>query len=342
MQENLERNQNDLFTFSRRPGAGSKSAPIFADKKFDLSDKMKETQPLSTRKFHSYVLPTPCEAKDSDSMRPVNKFSADHLESKGGRPTQLWYSSPLVANKPLKDPTDNELSSPSRVKKAQSVLRESNINSGPIHMPPPFVEGIPWLQFDPRSVSNTEKNERQFLSGPLPGKAWSSKVMFSATDCRSSVDYSPIFFAKSARIPTKQPMMSSKVSPGTSSPISAAKITELHELPRPPTSLANPARPSNLIGYSGPLIPRRQVLVATNRMPSNASPTASPLPAPPAPMDRSFSIPSGCHRKLVLPATKLLEAPHNPDLTEEVSSPPLTPISLTIFHTASEATTSDI
>nr|XP_029122275.1 uncharacterized protein At2g33490 isoform X2 [Elaeis guineensis]XP_029122276.1 uncharacterized protein At2g33490 isoform X2 [Elaeis guineensis] len=342
LEENLDKNQNDFFTFSRRPGAGSQSAPIFADKKFGPSDKMKETQPLSTRKFHSYVLPTPCEAKDSDSMGPVNKFSADHPESKGVRPTQLWHSSPLVANKLVKDPRDNELSNPSRVKKVQSVLKESNINSGPIRMPSPSAEGIPWLQCDPCSVSNTKNIERQFFSGPLPGKAWSSKVMFSGTDYRSSMDYSPIFSEKSARIPTKRPMMSSKVSPGTSPPpISSAKITELHELPRPPTNLANPARPSTLIGYSGPLISRSRVLAATSRMPSNASPTASPLPAPPGPMARSFSIPSGGHRKPVLPVAKLLEAPHNPDLSEEVASPPLTPISLTIVHPASEATKSD-
>ncbi|XP_008791084.2 uncharacterized protein At2g33490 [Phoenix dactylifera] len=340
-EENLDRNQDDFFTFSRWPGAGSQSAPIFADKKFDPSDKMKETQPLSTRKFHSYVLPTPCEDKDSDTMGPANKFSADHLESKGGWPTQLWHSSPLVANKFGKDLRDNELSSSSRVKETQSVLKESNINSGPIRMPSPSADGLPWLQFGLCGVSDTKKVKRQAFSGPLPGKAWSSKAMFSATDYRSSVNYSPIFSAKSASVLTKQPAVSSKVSPGTSPPpMSSPKIRELHELPRPPT-LANAARPSRLIGYSGPLISRSQVRVATSRIPSNASPTASPLPAPPGPMSRSFSIPSGGHRKPILPVTKLLEAPHNPDLTEEVTSPPLTPISLTNIHPASEASKPD-
>nr|XP_019702907.1 uncharacterized protein At2g33490 isoform X1 [Elaeis guineensis] len=333
--ENVDRNQDDFFTFSEGPGADSQSAPIFADKKFDPSDKMKETQPLSTRKFHSYVLPTPCEAKNSDSMGPGNKFSADQPESKGGWPAQLWHSSPLVANKLVKDPRDNELSSPTRVLKAQSELKESNINSSPILMPSPMAEGLSGLQFNPHTASDTKKIKRQAFSGPLTGKAWSSKPMNSATDHRSSTDYSPVFSAKTACSP-KQPMVSSKVSPGTSPPTrSSPKISELHELPRPPTSLTNPARPSSLIGHSAPLVSRSQMLPATSRTSSAASPTASPLPAPPGPIARSFSIPSSGLRKPVFPVAKLLEVRHSREVTGEVASPPLTPISLTNIHPAS-------
>ncbi|KAG1331579.1 hypothetical protein COCNU_02G015470 [Cocos nucifera] len=334
--ENVDRNQDDFFTFSENPGADSQSAPIFADKKFDPSDKMKETQPLSTRKLHSYVLPTPCEAKYSDVMGPRNKFSSEQLESKGGWPAQLWHSSPLVVNKLVKDPRDNELSSPTRVLKAQSVLKESNINSGPILMPSPMAEGLPGLQFNPHTASDTKKIKRQAFSGPLTGKARSSKPMTSATDHRSSMDYSPAFSAKTACSPTKRPMVSSKVSPGTSPPIrSSPKVSELHELPKPPTSLTNHARRSSLIGHSAPLVSKSQMLPATSRTSSTASPTASPLPAPPGPIARSFSIPCSGLRKPVLPVTKLVEVPCSPEVTGGVASPPLMPISLTNIHPVS-------
>ncbi|XP_038986962.1 uncharacterized protein At2g33490-like isoform X2 [Phoenix dactylifera] len=330
--ENVDRNQDHLFTFNESPGVGSQSAPIFAD-------KLKEIQPLSTRKFHSYVLPTPCESRNSDSMGPVNKFSADQLESKGCWPAQLWHSSPLVANKLVKDSRDNELSSPTRVLKAQSVLKESNINSGPVLMPSPMAEGLLGLQFNPHTA-DTKKIKRQAFSGPLTGKASSGKPMNSASDYRSSMDYSPVFSAKPAS-PTKQPMVSSKVSPGTSPPTRPSpKISELHELPRPPTSLTNAARPSSLMGHSAPLVSRSQVLAATSRTSSTASPTASPLPAPPGPMARSFSIPSSAQRKPVLPVTKFVEARRSPEVTGEVASPPLSPISLTNIHPAS--TTSEL
>jgi len=303
LQENLSKSQTDFVPFSRRPRVSSQSAPILADK-FEASERINLIRPSSTRKPSTYVLPTPADAKRSPSPSEPNKLVKD---------------------------IKNEQLSPSRIPKAESVLKESNINSGPIKLPLPFGEGLSLSQLDSHKTTDTKKIKRQAYSGPLTSKAWSSKPIFSAPDSMPASEH------PHGRI-SAQPSMSPKVSPNASPPPALSpRISELHELPRPPTS-EKPARPG-LVGHSAPLVSRGREFYAATKRPTVASQKASPLPIPPVVMARSFSIPSSGQRTPTLTASKLLEVPHYLDTNENSASPPLTPISLTSNQPASESVT---
>lgn len=306
MQDTLDRSQADFIS-----GGGSRlvsqSAPIFPDKKFDSSEKLKEMRPSSTRKFHTYVLPTPGDtqlAAFTGSNNPVSKAQAS-----------LWHSSPLEPNK-----YGNGIKPP-------SILKESNLNSGPIKLPPPLSGELSIPQYNLRTASATKKIKRQAFSGPITSKGWSNKPIFSGYNSMSSVEYPGINSSRQNRSPTHQTSVSAKMSPNTSPPphVSSPRISELHELPRPPVDVVRRnSRPSNFITYSAPLGPRGQEHQAMTKMLPAASQTPTPLPAPPVSMSRSFSIPTSIQRNPAASATKL-EISNGLD---EIASPPLTPISL--------------
>ncbi|KAK1294467.1 Uncharacterized protein QJS10_CPA16g00881 [Acorus calamus] len=315
-EESLNRGQAELLSHNRGPKGGSQSAPIFVNKKSDPI----EMQPSSTRKFHAYVLPTPFDAH----VTPKGSGSPVSVRQQGmvDQPTHnLWHSSPLDPKKYTKDSADDHLSHPTHTLKAQSVLKESNINSEPIRMPPPLSEGLLLPHFNPRAPSETKKIRRHAYSGPLISKGRSDKPNLYSSEPITSVDNNPLHAPGNImRVPSPQPSASPKRSPSASPPfMSSPKISELHELPRPPISSSRPARAS-FTGHSAPLGSRSRDL--TNKTPQVV---ASPLPTPPGAITRSFSIPSSGQRSTV---GKLLESPRRHDMTEEASSP-LTPISLT-------------
>ncbi|XP_077212174.1 uncharacterized protein At2g33490-like isoform X2 [Tasmannia lanceolata] len=318
--ENLDKNQGDLHPLGRGPWAGSQSAPIFADKKFDPTE-IGDMRFSSTRKPHTYVLPTPVDHKNSTaavSNNPVTDASA--------RTHNLWHSSPLEPKKHVKDSKYDQSSDHTHILNAQSVLKESNINTTSIEVPPLLAEGFSLPQLDPHNASDNKKIKRHAFSGPLTSKAWPSKPIISSSGPISSVEH-PQLISTHGRVPMPQPSTSPKVSPSASPPLmSSPKISELHELPRPPAKQVRTTRPSSLIGHSAPLVSRSQELSVTSKRPSMALHSASPLPTPPGAFPRSFSIPSSGQRASTLNVPKL-EAPHNLNITDEVASPPLTPIS---------------
>jgi hypothetical protein len=115
------------------------------------------------------------------------------------------------------------------------------------------------------------------------------------------------------------PRISPKVSPSSSPPfVSSPKISELHELPRPPVSSTSKSPGAGgLVGHSAPLLPKGHMLPGTSK--TSASNVESQLPTPSQVVPRSFSIPSSRHRVMVA---------QNSGIVENVASPPLTPISL--------------
>ncbi|XP_072951928.1 uncharacterized protein At2g33490-like [Typha angustifolia] len=309
-QENIDKSQADFFTLKVKPGVFSQSTPIFPDTKFEPSEK-RQMQTPSTRKSYSYILPTPVDDKNSASTGANSTYYSGRLESKGGGSTNLWHSSPLN-------------------------FKDSKIVGGLNSVPSHADRQSPPLPY-PQAASDFKKFKRDAFSGPIPSKTLSGKPMFSIADHRPTMDYHRVVSA-TPRVPASQSSVSQASSKPLRRPISSPKISELHELPRPPVNL-EPTRPSNLVGYSGPLISRRQVLVTTSKVSPALPYTASPLPAPPVSMTRSYSIPSSSQRMAVFTAAKLLEAPHNPETNDQVASPPLTPISLTNLPRASESTT---
>uniref|UniRef100_A0A1D1YH48 Uncharacterized protein At2g33490 n=1 Tax=Anthurium amnicola TaxID=1678845 RepID=A0A1D1YH48_9ARAE len=324
-QEHLDERQSDLLSF-RRPLPVSQSAPIFANKKFDPIERIKDTQP-SSKKFHTYVLPTPVDCKSSTVLSSGKQVPSKQQDGIRGWPTQLWHSTPMEPNRHVKT-SRGDLSNAAQ---SNSRLTESNNSSGPIRMPPPLAEGLSSPPFKERHdhlshqffpyKSDPKKIKRQAFSGPLPNKGWSSKPTYSIPSVQHQV-----ISTMPRRVPT--PSTSPKVSPSASPPlIPSPKISELHELPRPPVSSANLTKPFSLIGHSAPLVSRGQEHSRTGKIPLSASQTASPLPTPPGAMTRSFSIPSSSQRTSFNVA-KLVETPHTEDMTDN-SSPPLTPISLT-------------
>jgi hypothetical protein len=139
----------------------------------------------------------------------------------------------------------------------------------------------------PRDTHN-KKNKRQAFSGPLASKPWSSKPFLSG------------------------PIVDSRNRSVSPPPVSSPKVSELHELPRPP--------PPGKVTHTAPLFRNQE-----------ASPTTFTLPVPPSTVPRSFSIPSGNQRAMAVHVSKFLESPQIPDKaanTADVVSPPLTPISL--------------
>ena len=65
MQVNLGKSHGEILEFYRETKVGSYSAPIVLEKKIDLAEKNRQMQPLPSRKFHAYALPTPDDAKSS-------------------------------------------------------------------------------------------------------------------------------------------------------------------------------------------------------------------------------------------------------------------------------------
>ena len=276
-------------------------------------------RPLSTNKLRTYVLPTP---DDTKSSTPTKSDSMDTLPiptSLSRHTHNLWHSSPLQPKHEKIVGDDKVFESTAR--KAQSVLKESNINHPSRGLPPSLGDRLPFqLQNSGGVVSETKKVKRYaFFSGPLTSNHWSAKPGLSSSDPSVSVRPPQLFSGPLLRSQMLQLSSSSppRASP-TASPFSSSpKISELHELPRPPPSL---------IGHSAPLVASGPKLSAANK--SVASSTASPLPLPLQAVPRSFSTPSSGQKLKILRVSGPSEAPQKTEMAENVNSPPLTPITL--------------
>ncbi|KAE8663924.1 putative serine-threonine protein kinase, plant-type [Hibiscus syriacus] len=301
--ENKGRSRHHSCTFRGEIRNSSQSAPLFFENKSDPSEKM---QPLSARKFGSYVLPTPVATRVSTGLS--NPAPQSPMKSLNEQSSNSWHLSPLEHKKYERVWGDEKISgSASAVINAQSLLKECNSPSSSTRLPP---------RASP-TVAYSKKIKRHAFSGPLTSKPWSTTSV--------AVEHPQFFSGPILRNPMPQRPVSSPRASQSASPtfISSPKISELHELPRPPASPASKSsRPFGMVGYSGPLMPRGHGLSATNQ--SVVSRAASPLPQPPQ-VTRSFSIPSS--RGVSLPESKPLETSISLGMSQDVVSPTLTPIS---------------
>ena len=313
LQENLYRLHRNSFSYRARPG--SQSAPLFAENKFDSAEKTRQMLLSSTRKLHTYVLPTPVDTRSSISTGSCNPIPHKTHTTLNEHAQNLWHSSPLEQKKLEKVLVDEKFSGPTVIN-AQSVLKESN-NNASTWLPPPLADRVLLSQHYRLAASDPKKLKRHAFSGPLTSQPWSTKPV--------SVESPHLYSGPLLRNPMSQvPSTSPSASPTY---MSSPKISELHELPRPPaSSTSKSSRPMDFTGHSAPLGSRDQELSAKRK--SVVSNAASPLPTPPQTIARSFSIPSSSPSVMTSHVSKPLEALRGTEKAEDVASPPLTPITL--------------
>lgn len=313
--------KGDLKVSTREHRFSSYSAPILAEKKFDPADKVRQLVTPSTAKSNAYVLPTPVDIKETN----ITKLShSGPRPSSSGRSHNLRHSSPLD-EKNEKDCGDGK-SSERTTRGAPSVLKESNSDATSSQLPRPSSEGLTPPQVDVFNAFDTKKVKRQALSGPLTSKPVSVKPLLSGNST-GLTETLPLVSGIPSRFSMPQPLSPKASSSALPSFVSSSRMSELHELPRPPNNqLAKPAK-SSQVAHSAPLVSRNQEGSAINKIPAAASTAASPLPTPPLIVSRSFSIPPSSQRGMSLHVAKILDTSQVPDKAE-ILSPPLTPITL--------------
>ncbi|XP_031115573.1 uncharacterized protein At2g33490-like [Ipomoea triloba] len=310
--ENLRRSIGGVsFAFRRENQASSKSAPLLAELKFDNTDRAMQMGSSPSYKIHSYVLPTPVEKESRVSFKPDTEAPQIRRTSLSKSTENLWHSSPLDINKYEKLGATDKVSEHT-IFNSQSVLKESNNNSKSSRL---VSEGHSLPRLDPFSASDAKKLKRQAYSGPLTEKTWPNNPSFSTSGPMLSTGY-PQRFSGSLLRP--QPSSTPKFASLSSSPpfmSSSPKISELHELPRPPSNLSSsPTPPSNLVAHSGPLASKGPGLSPTNR-------TASTLPVPPTAFPRSYSIPTRGETETALRASKpVIDVPSSPSVSQPLSN----------------------
>lgn len=297
-QESLERiPSGNTFAFPKEIRAISRSGPLQFDKRFDPAERLAQMRQSPSQKFSSYVLPTPQETKATVSAKADQEVPQARQSNLSTASPNLWHSSPLQRNK--------------YEKIVANFSGPIMVNTKSNRLPPPVVEGLspPWQ--DPCSTSDYKKAKRQAFSGPLTGKPWPHKPNLSSSGPIASSGYSQQFSGPLLRNtmprPASAPKLSSRVSPTF---VSSPKISELHELPRPPSHLA---RPLDRIAHSGPLVSKSE-LTATNK---TIMPTASALPVPSKTISRSYSIPTRGQIEGTSHAPNSLETPDSLKMTED-------------------------
>ncbi|KAF3558305.1 hypothetical protein F2Q69_00011372 [Brassica cretica] len=290
-QKHEEGNYRKSYSFRRDVRIESQSAPLFFENRTTLpsSDKLLRMRSSLTRKFSTYALPTPAETTRSPSsitsLRNNNMASSNPAKA---ITKQIWHSSPLDVRGPAK------LSCRPMATLKEQVLRESNKNISS-RLPPPLSDGLMY--------SRIGTLKRRSFSGPITSRPLPNKPLSSAPRLYSGpIPRNPV---------SKLPKVSSSSPTASPTFVSTPKISELHELPRPPPP-SSYAKSSRAFGYSAPLVSKSQLL---SKPLISSSP--SPLPTPPTAIIRSFSIPTSNLRAAEL------------DMSKTTPSPPLTPMSLT-------------
>lgn len=283
----------------------SQSAPLFPQRKVDPAERIRQLRPSSTKKFHTCVLPKPGDTNNDFS--PVFETSTSHAMG----PLNLQnisYSMPLEVKNNEKHLATAHFSGPIGLN-SQNVLKENNCR-----LPPQFAENISSSHFNRYSTSDAIKIKRLSQSGPITSRPMSTAISPYA---RKLPEFS------SGPIPRSSPKISLN---GSATFMSSPRISELHELPRPP----NPpgyisSRPTGFVGHSAPLGSGRQENKSSVSKKLTVTWAASPLPAPPVASPTGSPVPSSSPRAdIQLPSSKQSEG-SSPERGKDNRSPPLTP-----------------
>ncbi|XP_047310818.1 uncharacterized protein At2g33490-like isoform X2 [Impatiens glandulifera] len=134
------------------PSRSSYSAPIFPEKKLNTGDKIRDFPHVPARKSHSYVLPTPDDAKSMNSARGNSSVPKSRPVNLSGSSQSLWHSSPLQLQPQTKDKDFIDLN-PLGFANSASKLKESS-----------------------SAVPTQQHSKRQAFSGPISNKASGTKA----------------------------------------------------------------------------------------------------------------------------------------------------------------------
>lgn len=254
--------------------------------------------------------------KPPKETQPSRKFHSYVLpppvepkSSNSRAPPTSAFQDPLPDDKHDQDIGNNNTSTSASAAASKPAQSTENATTSSIQSPAPLSERFSFSQNTKHDGKTAAK--RQAYSGPLtPSKSFSGKMSSSAGQNASARSVSP---------PT----------------LSSPKISELHELPRPPpptgsSSLLNFSKPGGLSGHTPPSFFKNQETSSQppNKRPILTSTVASPLPIPPLVVSRSFSIPSTNQR-----AVASIQETRQ---TGQAPSPPLTPVTLATVSTVSE------
>ncbi|XP_073041848.1 uncharacterized protein At2g33490-like [Primulina eburnea] len=319
----MKDNQGELM-LNQQHRAGSHSAPINSEK-FGPAERIREMQ-ATVWKLNTHVLPTPAEAKSSrtNTCTPPTSTTLPNKSSKN-----LWHSSPLDTEKHKKF-TDDHMSAHSTSKSLVAVEENSDKHFLPLPRPLNEVAAVP--QVDGHGGIDTQKIKRQAFSGPLAPKPSSNKLQLFTNGPIGSTEppqtISGMFSHVTGGPPPPPSSLNLPHNAAHHPLLSSPKISELHELPRPPDSLAsNPVRSAVALGHSAPLGNRNREISPTYRNPLRSSKEGSPLPLPRLSISRSFSIRTSSQGAISLHAGKGRQSSQIAQ-NVEVASPPLTPIAL--------------
>ncbi|ESQ32790.1 hypothetical protein EUTSA_v10003842mg [Eutrema salsugineum] len=247
----------------------SHSAPLFPEKKPDLSERLRQTNPSS----NAYVLPTP---NDSRYSKPASQaLNPRPSNSSAGN---IWHSSPL---EPIKSGENNSLyvrlprpSTTDTLHHQQQQAAVRHAFSGPLK------------PSSTKPVTTTDISSGAFR--PLPTPPVPQPHLHSSSSPRVS--------------PTASPPPASSSSPRLN------ELHELPRPPGHFAPPPRRAKSPGLVGHSAPLTGWNQERNNTTlpvAPPSTTNIVASPLPVPPlGAYNRSFSMPSRNHRAV---AQRLVE-----------------------------------
>ncbi|XP_018441965.2 uncharacterized protein At2g33490 isoform X2 [Raphanus sativus] len=237
----------------------SHSAPLFPEKKPDLSERLRQTNPSS----NAYVLPTPSDlrhSKQASNPKPANQSAGN-----------IWHSSPL--EQPIKSGKDAENNSlysrlprPSTTDTHQHHQQQArHAFSGPIKAS---------SSSKPVTITVTDVSSGVFRTLPTPPPLPQPHLHIPVSPTSSPPP------AYSSSSPRPNELHELPRPPGHFAP--------------PPRRAKSPS----LVGHSAPLTGWNQERHSTVNFTPPSSATnivASPLPVPPLVVPRSYSIPSRNH-----------------------------------------------
>ncbi|KAG9130296.1 hypothetical protein Leryth_004211 [Lithospermum erythrorhizon] len=260
-----------------------------------------------------------CASAMEDAATSIPRFQGEHVFNRHAKASS--HSAPIYAEN--FESTERNKETQSSVKKFHTHVLPTPADRAGLSKPRgqhcwrhqqylAFIPSISREKLDRNLIPIFDPENQRLALRPLSSRTPSSKPSVSSSMPTGSIEPVQINSGPLSRIRIVQPPSSINVPRSASPPpTSSPRISELHELPRPPGSVASKTMNIGNIGHSAPLISRKQEVSPTNRSPPLAPNTGTALPPPPLSVSRSFSIPTSNQRATALNMAKLVGSPRS-------------------------------